>query len=176
MKNLTESRLKNKIQIKMKNTFMLFLVSLLFYGCGGTTKNTNNESTGEEFHCISYRAKDNSFSEAYGSNVYYKITLGNKLNEYAASAILADEKGFNVFGKLMGGRAGLETIIDGTYKIENGNVIISWDKNNVLDNLPTTLKIGIDGFNNKRVNSLVTSLNDSEHKMNYTLNESWNVK
>jgi hypothetical protein len=160
----------------MRKIFMLLFVTTIFCGCGGNSKNINEESAGAEFHCISYRAKDNSFSEAYGSNVYYKITLGNKLNEFAASAILADEKGVNVFGKLMGGQAGLATIVDGTYKIENGNVIINWDKKNILENLPNTLKIGIDGFTNKRVNSKVTSLNDSEHKMNYSLNESWNVK
>lgn len=160
----------------MKNILILLFISSLFTGCAGNSKNSNDESTGEEFHCISYRAKNNPFSKTYGANVYYEITLGNKSNAFAAMAILADEEGFNVFGKLIGGQAGLETIVEGTYKIENGNVIINWKNNNVLETLPNSLQIEVDNFTNKRINSKVTSLKDSKNQLTYTLHESWNVK
>lgn len=143
----------------------LLIASLMMTSC-----------TGGEYDCIKYRAKDNSFSKTYGSNVYYDIILGNKVNSSAISAVLADEEGYNVFGKLFGGATGLYTIVDGSYKIESGVVIIQWQNSGVLNDLPTKLKIDKDGFNSERINISANSLKDEEHNMNYLLHDKWDVK
>lgn len=101
-------------------------------------------SCGDEYDYIRYKAKDNEFSKIYGEPVYIDIDFGNLTDPYAVMAILADEEGVNVFGKLFGGNIGMSSIITGKYSIKNGYVFIDWQQQNILDDLPTKLKINID--------------------------------
>ena len=134
-----------------------------------------DDISSNEFDFIEYRAKDDSFSEVYGEPVYTIIDFGNKIDKFAVMAILGDEKGYNVFGKLMGGVAGLNSIIEGKYSIQGSYVIINWDKNNVME-LPTKLKIENDTFNGKRLNSSIKKLIDESNNINYIQQKAWNAK
>ena len=135
----------------MKNIFYLLFVLPLLCSCGGS-----------EYDYIRYKAKDVEFSEVLGEPVYLMIDFGNLKDPYAVHARLGDEKGYNVFGKLFGGTAGLNSLVEGKYKIENGYVLIEWEKQNVIDDLPRKLKITLDDFDAERLTSDVTSLKDEE--------------
>ena len=155
--------------------FALMIIGALVYFVIGLFGGSSDEISSNEFDFIKYRAQDVSFSEAYGEPVYTIIDFGNKIDKYAVMAILGDERGVNVFGKLFGGMAGLNTIIDGTYSIQGSYVIINWDKNNILD-LPTKLKIENDTFNNKRLNASIKKLIDESNNINYIQQKAWNAK
>ncbi len=124
-------------------------------------------SCGDEYDYIRYKAKDNEFSKIYGEPVYIDIDFGNLTDPYAVMAILADEEGVNVFGKLFGGNIGMSSIITGKYSIKNGYVFIDWQQQNIIDDLPTKLKINKDGFDGKRLNCNVPVLIDEQGKLEY---------
>ena len=150
----------------MKNLFYLFFVLPLLFSCGGGQ---------QEFDFIEYRTKDESFSKEYGEPVYTIITFGNKLDKSAVSAILGDEEGWNVFGKLMGGIAGMNSIVDGKYTIEGNYVNIKWEQNNVME-LPSKLKIENDNFEGKHLNKGVISLIDESNKVTYNQKKAWDAE
>ena len=149
----------------MKNLFYLLFALPLLFSCGG----------GQEFDCIEYRAKDESFSKEYGEPVYTKIVFGNKLDKSAVTAYLCDESGSNVFGKLMGGIAGMNSIVDGKYTIEGNYVNLKWEQNNVME-LPSKLKIENDNFEGKHLNNGVVSLIDESNKATYNQKKAWDVE
>ena len=150
-----------------KLIYLLLYVSLL--GCS---------SKDLEFDCIEYVLKNESFSNVYGEDVFYYLTLGNKVDNYAADIYLGDSQKMNVFGKLYGGLVGANSVVEGNYQIRNGFVHIKWDNNTVLENLPTELKILNKDFgsNKSRINMLVDSLLDVNNNKVYSIKSIWNVK
>ena len=130
----------------------------------------------KEYDCIQYRSLDKEFTSVYGSNVYYDLTLGNAVNEYACSMIIADEEGMNVFGKLYGGLAGLNNRLEGSYSIQNGYVVLSWNQQNTIDKseLPIRLKINGD-FKKDRINTSVKKLINEDSGVEFYLDDYWDV-
>ena len=130
----------------------------------------------KEYDCIQYRSLNKEFTSVYGSNVYYDLTLGNAINEYACSMIIADEEGMNVFGKLYGGLAGLNNILEGSYSIQNGYVVLSWNQQNTIDKseLPIRLKINGD-FQKNRINTSVKKLINDDSGIEFNLDDYWDV-
>lgn len=152
-----------KIKTFLSNLNVILIIAL-FVGCSG-----------REYDCVEYRAKNNSFTEVYKSNVYYNITFGNKVDKYAVVAVLADEDGNNVFGQIFGGTSGLNTIVEGNYKIEGNEIILNWLQTDILSSLPKRLKISSENFTSDRINTSVENLKDESNNLNYSLCKKWNV-
>jgi hypothetical protein len=148
--------------MSMKKVFGLLLMIVVLSSCSGT-----------EHDFIEYRAKDDEFTKVYGENVYTQITFGNKLNPNALMAILCDEKGWNVIGKLTDGELGMASIVEGTYSIQNNYVILNWDTQHALE-LPKKLKIDVE-FEGSKLNTSVNSLTDENNGDVYNFIDAWNA-
>jgi hypothetical protein len=145
----------------MKNLFTFLLLLTIICSCS-----SNN------FDFIEYRAKNEEFSKVYGETVYKQIKFGNNLNPNAVMAIICDEKGWNVIGKLTDGALGLASIIEGTYVIKDNHVIINWKDSNTLD-LPIKLKIE-NSFSDSKLNTTVKNLIDKNSSEVYAFENAWN--
>jgi regulator of extracellular matrix RemA (YlzA/DUF370 family) len=145
----------------MKNLITLIFLLTILSSC-----------TSNNFEFIEYRAKHEEFSKVYGETVYKKIEFGNNLNPNAVIAIICDEKGWNIIGKLTDGALGLASIIEGTYTIKDNYVIINWKDSNTLD-LPNKLKIE-NSFSDSKLNTTVKNLIDEKSSEVYEFNNAWN--
>ena len=146
----------------MKNLFIALLLFTILTGCSGN-----------DYDFIEFRAKDVEFTKVYGEPVYTQITFGNKLNPNAVMAILCDEKGWNVIGKLTDGALGFASIVEGTYTIHDDYVVFNWDKSNTLE-LPRKLKID-NSFTGQKLNTTVKKMTDENNGELYNYINAWNA-
>jgi len=148
----------------MKRSILIFsaviVTAVMLISCGGA-------GSSKEYDWIRYKAEDIEFSRVYGEPVYIQIDFGNLKDPYSAHAMMADQKGYNVFGKLFGGNTGLNSLVDGKYSIKDGYVLIDWGQQNIIKDLPTRLKIQLNGFDGERLNSDATVLTDEQGKLEY---------
>ena len=149
------------IRISLTSIIPLILIIMLFK---------------KEYDCIQYRSLNKEFTSVYGSNVYYDLTLGDAVNEYACSMTIADEEGVNVFGKLFGGLYALNNLLEGSYSIQNGYVVLSWNQQNTINKNKLPIKLKINGkFQKNRINTSVKKLINEDSGTEFNLDDYWDV-